>query len=540
MLIAELFDIITGQVKDFVLKHDSVRVIQTAIKYANLTQRKMIATELKGEYRGLSESRYAKFLIGKLLVHGDKEVRDMIVPEFYGHVRRLIKHPEASWILDDIYRGVATPTQKAILLREWYGAEFAIFRSEGNGAMDPDLERILAQHPEKRKPIMHALHDLINLLVQKQTTGFTMLHDAMLQYFQNVTPNGEEATEFIELLKGDEEGDLLKNLAFTKSGSRVVCLAFAYSNAKDRKLLLRTYKNTFHSMAFDANGHQVILAALEVIDDTVLTSKSIFSELVSKSSVLNENQLRTLLTAVIDLKARIPILYPFAGKSKAILPSEDLDLLDKIHAIRTTTSKKDPEVRRKELLAYLSPPLLSLIAAETEALVQSSFGCQCITEVLLSAPGDRSSALAALVALTNGSSQEVEEALKTPAAGRMLKALVQGGRFNPITKAIDLTEPPLGLHDLLFKSLEKQEKLVGWATGGNSFVVLAMLESKDFGHKKELRRILKEQEEKLIAATADDKSVVEKGNGKKRKGDQGRSTGNRGSQLLLEKLAEGE
>ncbi|KAI9870944.1 MAG: pumilio domain member 6, partial [Pleopsidium flavum] len=82
-LVTELFDIITGRVKDFVFKHDSVRVIQTALKYANLDQRKMIARELKGEYRGLAESRYAKFLIGKMLVHGDAEIRDMIVPEFY-------------------------------------------------------------------------------------------------------------------------------------------------------------------------------------------------------------------------------------------------------------------------------------------------------------------------------------------------------------------------------------------------------------------------------------------------------------------------
>lgn len=66
----ELFEIITGRVKDFVFKHDSVRVIQCALKYANIEQRKMIARELQGEFRALAESRYAKFLIGKLLVQG--------------------------------------------------------------------------------------------------------------------------------------------------------------------------------------------------------------------------------------------------------------------------------------------------------------------------------------------------------------------------------------------------------------------------------------------------------------------------------------
>ncbi|KAH0390553.1 ARM repeat-containing protein, partial [Aureobasidium melanogenum] len=43
-LVAELFEIITGRVRDFVFKHDSVRVIQCALKYANMQQRKQIVT----------------------------------------------------------------------------------------------------------------------------------------------------------------------------------------------------------------------------------------------------------------------------------------------------------------------------------------------------------------------------------------------------------------------------------------------------------------------------------------------------------------
>jgi pumilio family protein 6 len=69
-LVLELFGIVTGRVKDFVFKHDSVRVVQTALKYANQDQRKAIAKELEGDFKQLGESKYAKFLISKLLVHG--------------------------------------------------------------------------------------------------------------------------------------------------------------------------------------------------------------------------------------------------------------------------------------------------------------------------------------------------------------------------------------------------------------------------------------------------------------------------------------
>src|SRR6202035_30330 len=95
-----------------------------------------------------------------------------------------------------------------------------------------DLSDILAADAGKRAPIMRSLQELINQLIQKKMTGFTLLHDAMLQYFLNAKPGTEEITDYLELIKGDEEGDLFKNLAFTRSGSRVVSLALAYGNGK--------------------------------------------------------------------------------------------------------------------------------------------------------------------------------------------------------------------------------------------------------------------------------------------------------------------
>ena len=539
MLVAELFDIITGRVKDFVFKHDSVRVIQTALKYANIDQRKMIARELKGEYKTLAESKYAKFLIGKMLVHGDEETRDMVVPEFYGHVRRMIKHPEASWILDDIYRGIATSSQKATLLREWYGAEFALFKSSGTGPPSAELKKLLEDHPEKRTPIMRSLHDLVNLLVQKKTTGFTMLHDAMLQQFPNLPPGSEEAAEFIELLKGDEEGDLLKNLAFTKSGARLVCLALAYGNAKDRKQILKTYKEIMKTLAYDAYGHQVLLAIYDVIDDTVLISKSVFPELVGKEP-LSESRQQDLLQAINHLNARITLLYPFCGKVKAILPNEDLKLLDEIQRIRTTTSKKDPELRRKELIKSLSPALLSLISSEAKALVSTSFGCQFISEVLLGGPEGRDPAMNAVAALVKGD-DETKALLDSPAAGRMMKSLVLGGRFNPTTKGIELADPAPGFHDIFYSAIK--DEILDWATGANSFVVVGLLEAPGFAHVDELKVILSKGKgrQKLVEAAgssgeSDDKVKGKKSKGSKSQGEAHVKTGNKGSQLLLRKL----
>ncbi|KAG4440010.1 hypothetical protein IFR05_004524 [Cadophora sp. M221] len=562
-LVGELFEIITGKIKDYVLKHDSVRVVQTAIKYANAEQRKIIAKELAGSYRQLAESRYAKFLIGKLLVQNDDEIRDIIVPEFFGHVRRLIKHPEASWILDDVYRGVATRHQKATILREWYGAEFALFQKDKSEKITGDLADILAVDPGKRAPIMRSLQELINQLIQKKMTGFTLLHDAMLQYFLNAKQGTEEVTEYLEIIKGDEEGDLLKNLAFTRSGSRVVSLALAYGTAKDRKQILKTYKDTLQMMAGDPNAHIVILTAYEVIDDTVLTSKSIFPELLSKN---DDKQVENIMFFANDLNARTTLLYLFQGRSKALFPashSVDLEILAEVDKVRVTTSKKDPEIRRSELAKALSPTLLKAISAAASDLVSTSFGSQFITEVLFAAEGDKTAALNAvaetaggdptyiqpLAAEGEGETDAPSHLASTPHGGKMLKALIAGGRFDPKTKAVVPIEPALNFADILYPNIK--DFIIEWATGSSSFTILALLESSSFSHKDEVLQILKDSKKKLQKAakeeTAEQKSRREaaavekdakdiKGKTKKSKPVKEREVGNKGSALLLEMI----
>lgn len=523
-LIAELDGIISGRVKDFVFKHDSVRVIQTALKYANTEQRKQIARELKGSYVELAQSRYAKFLIGKLIVHGDAEIRDIIIPEFYGHVKRLIRHPEGSWILDDIYRQVATKDQKANLLREWYGPEFAIFRDK-SAVPSADLSEILAKNPEKRSPVMHFLHELINQLVQKQSTGFTILHDAMLQYFLNTKTGSTDASEFIELLKGDEEGDLLKNLSFTKSGSRLLCLALAHSNAKDRKLLTRNFRDTVKVMASDLHGHTVILTAFEVIDDTKLTAKTFLTELLNQNDDA-ETRNEELMYQVNDLTGRIPILFPFASdRVKWLLPDLTSEALKEIREVRKETSKKDPEVRRQELVKAASPTLLELIAARADSLLETSFGCQLLSEVLFDADGDKTAALTA-VAEAAKSRSDTKDA---PFVGRLLKSLVQGGRFNPATKSVEKVQPPLNFHTHLYEQI--QSEIMSWATGSNVFVVVALAESDEFEKKNELLKTLKKNKKALEKVIAD--AAAEAGKDGK-KGKAGPTSS--GAKLLLEKV----
>lgn len=542
-LIEELFGIITGRMKELVLKHDAVRAVQTAIKYATPEQRKMVALELRGAYAELAESRYAKFLIGKLMVASDAEIRDMIVTEFYGRVRRLINHPEASWILDDIYRAAATKHQKAMLLREWYGPEFAILQRDNTEGATGELAAILEAEPAKRGPIMKNLWDMINSLVQKKMTGFTMLHDAMYQYFRNVPVGSEQYTEFLEMIKEDEGGDLLKNMAFTRSGSHVVCLLLAHGSAKDRKQLLRTYKDTFAMMSGDPYAHSVILTAYDVIDDTKMSAKAIFPELLGETE---QQASDALIEMTGSASARATILYLLEGPSKAVFSgqlAESLEILKEVHEIRKETSKKDADVRNKELVAAMSPQLLAGVKEAAPALVNDSFGCQLVAEIMFGAVGDKTEALEAVAANAAGDpsagpaeGEETEEGVRvhisqTPHGGRLLKSLTAGGKFDRALGKVRPVDPPLGFAGVLYPVIE--EHLVAWATGPSSFVVANMLDAEGFEGRKAAEARLKGGIKELEAAAGQGKKSAKKGEKGEKKGGAG---GNQGSRMLMERL----
>jgi pumilio homology domain family member 6 len=368
-----------------------------------------------------------------------------------------------------------------------------------------------------------------------------MLHDAMLQYYLNLKPESEEWSEFFEFLKGDEEGDLLKNLAFTKSGSRIVCHTLAYSDAKGRRQLLKMYKDTMELLAYDAHGHAVLLTAYDVIDDTKMAAKAIFPELLGPDANA-EAQQDKILALASHLTGRIALLYLLAGPAKWLMPDADNALLADIHAIRASTSKKDPETRHSELVGYFAAPVLAAVAARARDFAASSFGCYFVVEALLGAPAraDRAAALRAVADVAAGDPVAEGHVAQEAACGRMLKRLVEGGRFDPSTREVVLVGgAPLGFADVLYERI--REYIVQWAMGPSSFVVVGLLESAEFGKKDEVLEVLRENKRVLKKAAGEEqvKAVAEKKKKKTKKykgsGDKG-GRGNTGARLLLEKL----
>ncbi|KAF3905498.1 hypothetical protein ABW20_dc0109206 [Dactylellina cionopaga] len=471
----ELFTIVTGRVKELVFKHDASRVIQTAVKYGSSERRQDIAKELKGEYVQLAESAYGKYLVVKLMHYGNTKTREMIIGEFYGHVRKMAKHREACYVIDDAYREYSTPKQKASIIREFYGVEYALFK---NDSKDSSLKSLLEETPEKRALIMKSLWELINQMVEKNMTFLTILHKAMLEYISNVRAEASEAAELIEQVKEN-----LGNIAFSKDGAQVIMRCFAWGGAKDRKQMLKNLKPSIQELYADEHGCMVLLAIFDVVDDTVLVGKTVFPEIQAK---LDDG------SAPTHPVARIPLLYPLAGRETRLMHPQKIEILEDIDKIREQTSKKDPKVRQQELRKALSPVLIKTVVSHAAELATVPAGCQFISEVLLSGDGDKSAAAAAVAALAEG-----PEARDNKDLGRLLKTLVQEGFFKNKTQTMQLSDPPIEFYKYLIPKIESD--LVSWATGGNSYLIATLLESERVpeAEKAKIRKSLsgkKEQE----------------------------------------------
>ncbi|EWC48382.1 hypothetical protein DRE_02151 [Drechslerella stenobrocha 248] len=487
----ELFGIVTGRVKELVFKHDASRVIQTAVKYGSAERRQQIARELQGDYVQLAESAYGKYLVVKLMHYGNAATREAIISEFYGKVRRMAKHREACYVVDDAYREYATPKQRAAIIREFYGVEYALFKDDDS--KDGSLKTLVLQNPEKRPLIMKSLFEMINQMVEKNMTFLTILHKAMLEYISNAKPETSEATELIELVK-----EHLGNIAFSKDGAQVIMRCFAWGSAKDRKQMLKNLKPSIQDLYADEHGCMVLAAVFDVVDDTVLVSKTVFPEIQAK---LDDG------SAATHAVARIPVLYPLAGRETRLMHPQKIALLEDMDEIRARTSKKDAKMRQQELRKALSPALLKAVATHASTLATSPAGCQFISEVLISADGDKSAAAEAIAA-----SAEAPEAKDNKDLGRLLKTLVQEGFFNQKTKTMHLSDPSIEFYKYLLPKI--QEDLLAWVTSGNSWLIAALLESERVpeDEKAKIRKLLagKKAQAAVQKARADGNKGAEK------------------------------
>lgn len=163
----------------------------------------------------------------------------------------------------------------------------------------------------------------------------------------------------------------------TKKGHRVAISCLLKGSAKDRKLIVKTMKDYSVATSKDSYGNLVIIQLLEVVDDTVLVQKSVLQPMFKDLSAL-----------VNDKFGRRPILYLLAGRSHKYFIPQIIKYLEENDKIRALTSKKDPAVRRSELVKFLLPELVALVTKQGRKLIKQNFSSEVVCELLLHGDGN--------------------------------------------------------------------------------------------------------------------------------------------------------
>ncbi|EJD08526.1 ARM repeat-containing protein [Fomitiporia mediterranea MF3/22] len=486
--IEALMEVVRGRVQDVVFKHDASRVVQTLVKYGSQRVRDEVAAELKGRYRDLVQNKYSKFLVTKLIRQCPSH-RTSILLEFRGHVVRLLLHREASSVLADAFELYSNAFERSLLVHDFYGKEVALFSpaiSKGAAADEKDkavLKKGLAgalegADTERRKRILAAVKENLELIMNNPDKGaisHAIFHRALLEYLLQVNELDDEALQEKlrrEIFEACQEQ--LAEMVHTKDGSRVVREFIAWGTAKDRKQVVKVLKPHVERICKDEEAQNVLFTALDVIDDTKLTAKSLVSEITSRAMDLYNSP-----------QGRRALLYLLVPRVTRHFTPAQCALLAETDSIRAKTSKKDVAVRREEILKAASPSLIALLDERNnaETLVRDPGGSLLVTEVMLYAEGDKAKATASLIALLNepypSSDSSKQHVIDVPHSSRVYKTLLQGGHFSHSTRTVarvpESVFSPAKFATAWMKDVDR-ERTCAMGLGGGTFVIAALVE----------------------------------------------------------------
>lgn len=409
-LLGELEKLLRGNVKSIAFAHDTTRVIQCYIKHADEKQRKAVFEELKEHIVDLSKSKYARNIVRKFLMYGSKSQVAEIIKSFKGHVKKLLRHSEASYIVEYAYNHKAVLEQRNMLCEELYGNTFRFYKS----TVHPSLDQVLESQPEKQESVLEEMKQILVPLAQKEAViKHSLVHKVFLDFFYHAS--AKVRSEMIEAIR-----EAVIYMIHTHDGARVGMNCLWHGTPKDRKVFAKTMKSFVEKIATGEFSHLVLLAMFDCVDDTKLVKQIIISEIIS-----------ALPNLMQDKYGRKVLLYLLCGRNSAHFLPEIIEVLKQGDC--NAHSKKDPAVRHHELLEAVSGPLLKYVEANIQDLVLQNAMCTMVTNtVLYSLEG----------------TQPVMSAIASIAA----KDFVPGGK----DEELHIAEHPAG--HLVLKWLLKQDK----------------------------------------------------------------------------------
>ncbi|KAH8823548.1 armadillo-type protein [Flagelloscypha sp. PMI_526] len=493
-LVTDLMTLVQGHIHSLCTKHDASRIVQSIVKYGDTVAREQVVKELNEAHAWpeLIKGRYSKFLLLKLFrllpAHRLEILRQILPPKREAStLMKLLLHAEASAVLADVYELYSNEAEKDWIVRGFWGKEVTLFspdtqENKGRGlqpildSMGPDVER--------RKRVLREVKGNIDSVFaneNKSSPTHPIVHRAVLEYIKAISIAENVGDDSQQIALRDEILETLitslPELVHTKDGSQSVRLLIAYGSAKTRKNILKTLKPHLDKMATNQEASLILFTLFDSVDDTKLLIKTL---LPSITPFQNEDLAKNVI-------GRRAVLYPIVGRTKRHFLPAVIREIEATDAIVEKTSKKDNEVRRKELNEGWAGELIRWVEQKGETILSKIHESEggddsgangsvlLISEICLEAIGDKTPLFVPLL----------QPLTRPPAADtflpRFYKTLLQGGHFNHATKSIEQSTvwPRYEFATALFNTLGKERvvKMCVEDESSSVWIVVAALEA---------------------------------------------------------------
>jgi hypothetical protein len=326
---------------------------------------------------------------------------------------KLAVHSTASQVVELLFDSVFSPAESRLWQQEFYGPSYKYFKIEGSKNSLADL-LVAETDPLKRDSMLKYLVAVLKKLAEKGHLRYAFVHDILFAYLtapaSNTRNQSKTETSIEQHARAEAFVDYVKDispaLCSTRRGALSVVLCAVAGGAKARKRIVKSFKDDLwqengQGLAHHVYAHRVVVALLNVVDDTVLLRKNLLSPLYTDTGGSSSDEvgggqragLDRLFNVAMHQYARkllIHVLEP--GNRHAFDCEERATLAETLRATDAhgkAMSRKPSPQRREELLKPLKGPLEAMCMDRTRVanLLTNEHGAEtlaCVTRVLRS------------------------------------------------------------------------------------------------------------------------------------------------------------
>ncbi|XP_003742321.1 pumilio homolog 3 [Galendromus occidentalis] len=366
-LAMELHKLLKGNIVNVAEAHDTSRVVECLYTNGSPEIKNSVFDEIKDKIMHYAKCKYAKNLIMACLRHGSQAHKDVIYKAVQTRVPDLFLHKEAAQIISTLYEDVCNNKKKAEMAQEFYSKELVYFKSETattfKAAYDNCTEKLAKEN------MLSEFKETLVKLTDKGVIKYGLYHMLLQQLFEVLTDKADR----LDMIKQIQH--ILVEILHTKEGMQVALQCIWHSGAKERKAIAKSFKQFVNRIATDDQGHKVLMGLFDAVDDTVMLNQNIISELVKNRNELVKHKFGVKVFA-----------YLMMGRNPCVITPDTIELLKQGDG--NEDSKKDPELRRKELRAIVQQPLIDAICENFEELFGEGEVSVAVGEIMIAADED--------------------------------------------------------------------------------------------------------------------------------------------------------